>query len=339
MRVNEQLLHQFTLDALLTAGADKNQATHNTDILIWCDKIGRDTQGVWRLPMIVKRLQLGLHSPKCQLQFNQVAPALCRLDGDAGLGYYVASKAMERAIELASTQGVACVAVHNGSHLGAVSYYVEQAAKANMIGLCFSNSVPKVIPPNGNKRVIGTNPLAIGCPRSGGQNLLIDMATASSAGSQITKAENLNRELESGKVINTDGSDSNSAADVHSGGLHSMAGGKGFALGLMVELLSAVITGAGISHQLRSMHNDFDGPANNGHLMLAIAIEHLMPIKEYFQRVELLIDDVQSANGRVPGELRWQHYLDSEQKGILIDTDLQTQLEQLAGELNIRYPW
>ncbi|MBW4936380.1 Ldh family oxidoreductase [Marinobacter sp. F4206] len=335
MNASTSSLRTFIVGALVAAGADLQEAKTQANIMIWSDAMGRDTQGIWRLPMMVERLQNGLHTTPVALEFAAAAPALCKVDGQAGLGYVVAEQAMAKAIELAASQGIGCVAVANSSHLGPAGYYVFQAAEKQMVGLCFSNSIPKVVPPGGTTMVWGTNPLAIGCPRQNGQHVVIDMATSATAGSTITKAE---------QGAEYRGTVTNSHAQDHTdgfprGGISPMAGGKGFALGFAVELLSALITGAGITHELRSMHNDMTGPAGNGHLMMAISIEKLMSLESFYTRLEGLIDEVHQAGGRVPGELRWQTYQEISTQGVHLDPWLTEQLKAIAKQSDLPLPW
>ncbi|MBZ2168208.1 Ldh family oxidoreductase [Marinobacter sp. F4216] len=335
MTVSTRALRSFIVDALVTAGADWQEAETQADIMVWSDAMGRDTQGVWRLPMMVERLQNGLHTTPVSLEFEEVAPSLCRVDGQAGLGYVVATQAMDKAIDLAASQGIGCVAVANSSHLGAAGYYVFQAAERQMVGLCFSNSIPRVVPPGGTGKVWGTNPLAIGCPRQNGQHVLIDMATAATAGSTMTKAE---------QAAQHSGGKGNRGSTLQPdpfppGGTSPMAGGKGFALGFAVELLSALITGAGITHELRSMHNDMSGPAGNGHLMMAIHIERLMSLDCFYARLEGVIGEIHQAGGRVPGELRWQTYGALTEQGIELEPWLLDQLSTIAEEHSLPLPW
>lgn len=335
MKASISSLRNFIVGALVAAGADRQEAKTQANIMIWSDAMGRDTQGIWRLPMMVERLQHGLHTTPVTLEFTAAGPALYRVDGQSGLGYVVAEQAMAKAVELAASQGIGCVAVRNSSHLGAAGYYVFQAAENQMVGLCFSNSIPKVVPPGGTLKVWGTNPLAIGCPRQNGQHVLIDMATAASAGSTITKAQ---------QAAQYRGNDINNLAEgpaegVPPGATSQMANGKGFALGFAVELLSALITGAGITHELRSMHNDMSGPAGNGHLMMAISVEKLMSPEIFYTRLEGLIDEIHQAGGRVPGELRWQTYQQISTQGVHLDPWLTEQLKIIAKASDLPLPW
>ncbi len=338
MRFSPEAMCKFSVAALVAAGADQTEAQLQAEIMSWSDCAGRDTQGIWRLPMMVERLQKKLHHSPANIQIKLVAPAVATMDGDAGLGYVVAHKAMSKAIEIAQSQGIGCVAVRNASHLGAAGYFVNQAAQAGVIGLCFSNSVPKVIPPNGTKRVWGTNPIAIGCPRQNQEHVIIDMATAASAGSTITQAKQLGKPLSESVIVTKDGTRSSDAKDAAEGGVQPMAGAKGFALGFAVELLSGVITSAGITHQLRSMHNDMSGPAENGHLMIALSVESLMPMDIYYARLEHLIAEVHAAGGRIPGEHRWEAYQKNLASGFELTPVLAKQLMTLANALSIDFP-
>ena len=112
------------------------------------------------------------------------------------MGHFVAVVAMKQAIALARQHGSGAVAVRNSNFFGAAGYYVDMAARAGCVGLCFSNSFPKVAAHGGTKPVLGTNPLAMGVPRGEGESLILDMATSAAAGSTVRRAVELGEPLE-----------------------------------------------------------------------------------------------------------------------------------------------
>ena len=91
-----------------------------------------------------------------------------------------------------------------------------------------------------------------------------------------------------------------------SGILEPMGGPKGFALSLMVEILSGVITGAAVSHEVASIYENFSRPNGVGHVFMSIDVEAFVPRKAYFDRIETLVGFIQGAeqpSGKARSEL------------------------------------
>jgi len=330
------------VDVLTAAGADRAQAEGVVDVLVWADVCGRPNQGVWRLPILSRRLQAGLFSCPCEPRVASRAAAVAVMDGDNGIGHYVGRKAVDLAMQRAEKTGAAVVAVHDSNFLGALGYYVDRIARKNMLGIAFNNSFPKVAPFGGTKPVFGTNPLAFGAPRRDGTTVIVDTSTSSSAGSDITKAAELGQTLPVGIAIDRDGNPITDPRKVGQGALLSLGGGaRGYALGLMVEILAGVATGAGISHTVKSMYKDFENPGNSGHFFVAIDIEALMPIDTFHDRMDFLVGALRDCGDvLVPGERRWKAREGTlAAGGVELDESTTDALTKLADSLGVETPW
>jgi LDH2 family malate/lactate/ureidoglycolate dehydrogenase len=346
VRVAAAPLRAFAFDVICASGADEAQGNSLADALVWCDQVGRHTQGVWRLPILTKRISLGLIKSPCNATFTHRTRCLEVLDGDSGLGHHVGQLAMHRAIELADSEGMGAVAVHNSNFFGAGAYYVSLAARRHMIGIAMSNSFPKVAAFGGFHPALGTNPFAFSAPRAGGRSILLDMSTAASAGSTITKTAELGKSLPEGVAIDMNGSPVTNPNEVQIGALLPFGGPKGFGLALMVEVLCGVITRAGVADGVKSMYSNFAESGNNGHFMLAVDVAKLLPFEEYLQRIEALVDLLKASGGEsaargvlIPGEVRWEKLDDSERNGVPIDRHTRIALEKLAQIHDVSTPW
>lgn len=334
-------LTTFASELLEAAGADQEQAGIVAEVLVWSDSVGRTNQGVWRLPILCKRLTAGLFSCPCRPRVEERTPAVVRLDGDNGMGHFVGRLAADVAIERAANNGVAVVGVSHSNFLGALGYYVHRIAERGMLALLFNNSFPKVAAHGGTKPVLGTNPLAFAAPRRNGKGIIVDLATAASAGSDITKAAELGQQLPVGIAIARDGRPITDPAKVNEGALLPLGGARGYALGLAVEILAGVATGAGVSHGVHSMYSDMENPGDSGHFFIATDIATLMPIEAYYERLELLVDAVRSCEGvLLPGEARWQARTETEAAGgVRLDQQTTSALATLAADLAVDTPW
>lgn len=339
-------LEHFTRDVLCAAGVAAPEATVVASVLIWSDLIGRTTQGVWRLADYLKRFRLGLITSPCHAEFNEKAPTLFTLDGKDGFGQYLGHLAMDRAIAAADEHGIGLVAVSHSNHFGAAAYYVQRAAQSRKIGIAVSNAYPHVAPSGGIDAVLGTNPFAFAAPARNGQSLLIDLSTSASSGSMIRKAAEEGKDIPGDTVIDAEGHAVVDATRAVQGVILPFGGAKGFCLSLMVEILSGVISGAGVSHGVASMYQDFTRSCNTGHLFIALDITKLMPIESYFARLEGLIGIIKSSTPEpgtdeilIPGETRWRNHARQTVEGIALNTKTAASLAALAREFKLVLPW
>jgi 3-dehydro-L-gulonate 2-dehydrogenase len=82
---------------------------------------------------------------------------------------------MDAAIARSREHGIGCVALANTNHWMRGGTYGWQAAEAECIGLCWTNTLPNLPPWGADSPRLGNNPLVIAVPRSGG-HVVLDMA-------------------------------------------------------------------------------------------------------------------------------------------------------------------
>jgi len=342
-RIQASTLKAFAQDVMRSFGVDDDQVQTVADNMIWSDLVGRYNHGVQRLPILMNRVERGVIQCPCRLEFTKLADSVELLDGGDGFGHHVGWRGMERAIDLAKTHGVGIVGVRNSNFFGAAAFYVQQAAAAGMISLALSNSPPNVAPHGGRKAVFGTNPFAFGAPRRDGRNVILDMATSALAGSTIREHIVKGTPLPSGLAIDEQGEPITDPTKVGSGALLPFGGAKGYGLALMVEILSGVVTGAGISHGVASMYRQFDESGHNGQFFMALDISRWLTVEAYYQRLETLIEVIRGSDpdGKVqlPGENRWRHLNDNTIKGIPLSESTRKALGELCQSRGIGAPW
>ncbi|MBC8035864.1 MAG: Ldh family oxidoreductase, partial [Rhizobiales bacterium] len=304
MRIAAAVLEEFIRDLFINVGAGPRQAEAVARHMVWCEMVERANFGIERIPVLVKRIKAGVLAADGDMIFEKIAPSIERLDAGGGFGFDAAERAMERAIDLAASNGVGIVGVRNSNFFGAGEFYVNMAAQRGMIGLALSNSFPKVVAHGGLKPVLGTNPFAFGAPRRNGDHLLFDMATSALAGSTVREHVERKTPLPEGLAIDEYGKPITDPAQAATGALLPFGGPKGFGLSLLVEILSGVITGAGVGDGVASLYNDFARSGNNGHFMLALDVKRWMSLDEYHARFEGLVSAIKTSGEDVllPGE-------------------------------------
>ena len=308
--------------------------------MVWSEMVGRLNYGLERIPIHLKRLERGVLESRDLTSYRRVSDSAGHLDGGGGFGQYAAELAMDHAIALARDTGVGVVAVSNSNSFGAGAYYINRAAEAGMIGIAASNSFPKVAPFGGLRPVLGTNPFAFGAPRRDGRHLLVDMATSATSGSKVVSKVAKGEPIPPGVAIDSSGQPVTDPARMAGAVLLPFGGAKGFGLGLMVEILSGVITGAGVGNGVASLFNDFTRSGNNGHFLMALDIARFIGMEDYHARLEGLIAMIKAAGDGVllPGEIRWRNYEDAERNGIAVDPGHWQTAVKLAEAAGVKVP-
>src|SRR5690606_3489575 len=237
----------------------------------------------------------------CEPRLRHGGGAVDLLDGDRGIGHYVGHLAMEEAIARARRFGIGAIGVHNSNHFGTGAYYVQQAATAGMIGLAVSNSLAKVAAHGGVKAVFGTNPFAFAAPAGNGRGVMLDMATAAVSGSHVMKCDEAGLALPEGLAVDAAGAPILDPARINEGALLPFGGAKGSGLALMIEILSAVLTGAMCSRDVNSMFTNYKDSGRNGHFFIAIDIARFMDVDMFARRLQALLDGIRASG---PGGAR-----------------------------------
>ena len=338
-------LKEFAVNLLIAAKSSSEDAEIVSESLIWADLRARHGYGMFvRLPILIRRLVRGLICSPAAMSWTPIAPAAQLLDAGSGFGQVAACLAMDKAIALSKTQGIGLVAVRHSNHYGAASYYCARAAEGGCIGFAFTNSVAQVAPFGGRKPVLGTNPLGFGCPTASGVPILVDFSTAAIAGSSAREMSATGGPLPTGAALDVDGRPTTDPSAVAEGCLLPAAGPKGFGLGLMVEILSGVLSGAAIGREVGSQLHTWDRPTNAGHLFIAIQIDGFLPRGLFIGRLQTLLGWIvecprqnEAQPIRYPGQLRDQYAALYERHGIPVEEREVQLLNRLADEWNVRH--
>lgn len=147
-------------DKLYRAGLRKEHAKDVADVLVHADLRGVHSHGAMRVEYYAERIAKGGINKDPHFYFEKTGPNTALFDGDNGAGHVAAKQAMNKAIHMATENGIAFVGVKRISHSGALSYFVQQAAKAELIGISVCQSDPMVVPYGGSEPYYGTNPIA-----------------------------------------------------------------------------------------------------------------------------------------------------------------------------------
>src|SRR5689334_979252 len=122
LTITAPALRRFLTDAFLAVGVSAADAATASDVLATADEFGVSTPGVKLLPGYLRRLKAGGAKPNGQPHVTRSGPAWALVDGDSALGAVIGVFAMQTAVRLAQTAGIAYVGVRNGGHFAAIGY-------------------------------------------------------------------------------------------------------------------------------------------------------------------------------------------------------------------------
>ncbi len=249
MLVAPRRLRRLAQEALTAAGCSQEESSCAADHLVDANLSGHDSHGVVRLPMYVQWLLDGTLTPRQELETVVDSDCFAIVDGGAGLGQPLAAKAVRLALEKVAAHGVSIIGLRNAGHVGRVGHWVEMAAEAGKIGLCFVNTSGRgnlVAPFGGIERRLSANPIAVGVPVKGASPIVVDVSTCVIAEGKVRVAFNRGEKVRAGAMIDAAGEPTVDPAEFYTdppGALLPIGGHKGFALGVVVEILAGALTG------------------------------------------------------------------------------------------------
>lgn len=369
-----EALHRLATRLLQALGATGEEADTVAEVLVGANLAGHDSHGVIRIEQYGRLVRAGQIVPGAPCEVLRQTPAAALVDGHWGFGAVVAARATRLAIEMARESGVAAVSVRHCNHVSRLGHYVLMAAEAGLIGLMTANNHGGgrwVAPWGGTDRRLSTNPLAFAAPLAGGVRresqgvskyvrggdpekltshasrltpLLVDITTSTVAEGKVRVLRNKGLPMPEGWAIYADGSTLTDPAHMY-GPPHGsllpfggMAGHKGYALSMMVELLSGALSGAGCSGP---------GEINPGNALFILALDPgAFGAPEAFQaEATRLVEWVKasppvpgSAGVMAPGEPEFREEERRRAAGIPIDEETWRQLCELAQGLGVPLP-
>ena len=283
-------LRRFVAALFAAGGVNGRDAERTAFCLVEADLCGVPSHGIGRVPIYLERLRRGLLNPAPALRVTEATPAAAHLDGDNGLGFVVATAAMDEAIERAGRTGIAMVAASRSNHFGMAASYIRQAVKEGFAAFVFTNASPAMPVWGGRKPFLGTSPFAFGAPGApGGPDIVLDMATSVVARGKIRRAMQAGEPIPDGWALDADGRPTNDAAKAYEGVVLPLGGPKGSGLSLMMEILAGVMSGSAFGGQVGHQYVDFAAPQNAGHMFIAFRPDLFLPPDAYGARVGDLV--------------------------------------------------
>jgi LDH2 family malate/lactate/ureidoglycolate dehydrogenase len=316
-------------------GVPEAAARDVAGILVDADLRGVHSHGCRLAPSYLEDLRRGAATTQPNIRIVQDDGNTFIVDGDAGLGHLVAKQAMQWCIERTRAHGLVAVAVRNSRHCGAMAYYTAMAAAAGCVGFATTNAGVIMAPHGGQERQLGVDPMSWAFPTGRGWPVDLDMAPSVVAGGKLGVAIERGERIPLGWALDADGRPTDDPVAGQEGVLLPVGGAKGHGLAIVMNILDGVLTGGRFGAGLGSRHA-------SDHFFMALAIERFMPLDQFTQRLDQLIDQLKAsrlAEGSpgifLPGEI--EHTLKQERlrDGIPMDEAVMARLDAVAAELGV----
>lgn len=322
LHINHLQLQSFSSSLLVSNGVPKPDADIISACLVLADLRGVDTHGTQRLPSYIARIRAGTLDPAADPVIKTVTPVVSHIDARNGFGFVSARLGMTWAIDAAKVYGIAMVSISHSNHFGMSAWLCEQATKADMMALVFTNSSPALPAWGGKEKVLGCSPIACGAPAGRTPPFILDFAPSVVARGKVHKALRRGERIPHGWALNAQGRPTDDPAEALKGLMQPMGGPKGAGLAVMMDVFSGVLSGSAFAGGVTGPF-DQSKPANAGHFLMVIKPDLFMDLEKFKSRMDTLYQSVagsEKAEGvdRIyfPGEIEQLTRLQRERTGI-----------------------
>jgi ureidoglycolate dehydrogenase (NAD+) len=288
--INDRELRSLVFERLSEGGLNEDHAEIVADVLVHADLRGVRSHGVIRTEHYVTRLKAGSLNPNPAFAVKEVRSGAAVLNADAGMGHVACCEAMDKATEMAKKSGIAMVGVENGSHCGALSYFVLRAVAKDMIGMAVTHTDKCVAPFGGARAFFGTNPIAYGFPTKNHDPVVLDMATSNTAFGNILHAKEQGTPIPDDWGIDSEGAPTTDPEKVEA--LIPFGGYKGYGLALVIDVLTGVLMGAKYGPHITAMYGDYDKPRELASLMIAIDPSTFTSVDGFKAQMDAMVDEL-----------------------------------------------
>lgn len=291
-------LLQNTIETFKKHGIIEDHAVLASEAICSATLRGVDSHGVRLIPHYLEAIKSGRIDKNASFDFKKTGASTGILDANHGIGHAAVATAMDHAIELARESGSGFVTVKNSNHCGAMAYYGLRAAEKDMIGLAFTNATAKVKVFNAKEPFFGINPICITAPMEGEEPFCYDAAPTVMSNNKIKLYKERGEEIPEGIAADENGVMTTNPAKAKMllplGG--EMAGYKGYAMAMVVDILCSLLSGMPNGKDVTTMYEADGGNINSkrylGQFVGAIDISRFTDLKRFKERIKKTAESI-----------------------------------------------
>jgi L-2-hydroxycarboxylate dehydrogenase (NAD+) len=289
-----------------------------------------------------------------RIKITHETPSTAVVDGDNAIGMVSAEFSMQTAISKARNAGTGWVACRHSNHYGIAGYYAMMALRHDMIGICLTNANPLVAPTFSISRLLGTNPIAVAVPAGVYPPFVADFATTPIARGKLEVSVKKGEKTLFGYVQDREGNPTDNPDILREGGAMLPLGGdrdhgshKGYCLGSIVDIFSAILSGANFgpfvppSVAYLPVLEESKGKGT-GHFFGAMRIDAFQEADAFKAEMDKWIETFRKAKSvkgqpsvLIPGDIEREKEAINRERGMEIIPAIVGELNRIAGELNL----
>lgn len=315
-------------DALTGAGLAEANAGYFTEGILDTELSGLEGHGFYWLQYYCAHLVSGKVDGQATPVVETLSPSAFRVDAKHGFAHPAIETGFRALIPAAKAQGIAAIGVYNSYNAATLGYHTGVLARAGLVALGATNSVPAIAPVGGSVPVIGTNPLSFAVPGADGKiAFLIDQSASAVAWTAVARAAEEGQPIPPGWALDAQGRGTTDAAAGLAGSMAPSGGAKGFSMGLIVEVLCAAVAGGELSTSMGSFTENDGRPIDNGQFFVAIDPERFSG-GVFGNRIDTLCQSIVSQEGaRLPNQRREANQERLAREGLSLDRSLYDTLQ------------
>lgn len=293
---------------------------------VMSDEMGQPHLGVGHVFDYIEGLKGGRIDGHAVPQVSRPAPTILAVDAGGGLPQTGFDMVLDDFVATARKYGTAVFLSKNAFTCGALGTFVLALADAGLLGFAGTNG-PRLLAGSGAKEAVYcTNPMAFAAPQAEGPPLLIDQSSSATAFVNIRNAAAKGEAIPEGWALDAEGRPTCDAQAAVKGALLPFGGARGGNIALMVEVLSAGLTGANWSLDAPPF---LEGDQCTATGLFVLAIDPAPVDRGFAARLGAQLKRLAGEFGvHIPGLAKGQRRATAADAGIVIDD---AALERLRG--------
>jgi LDH2 family malate/lactate/ureidoglycolate dehydrogenase len=243
----------FATTLLNRSGLDNDMSRATAEVLVEGDLLGHTTHGLALLAPYLTELDKGAMTKSGEPRVLADFPSAITWDGMLLPGAWLVRRAIDLASQRVKVNGSCTVVIRRSHHIACLEAYLKPVTDGRLVVLLMcSDPACKGVAPHGARTDVYTpNPIAAAWPTDG-EPVMIDISMSITSLGSARRLMNEGRRFPANWAIDASGNptDDPSVAYVEPKGALLPIGGvdhghKGFAMGLLVEMLTSGLAGFG----------------------------------------------------------------------------------------------
>ncbi len=313
---------RLVAEAFQRADVGAVQAASVARALVAAEASGQSGHGLRRVAAYAAQAKVKKVDGHALAESEMTRAATLRIDAAEGFAFPALDLAVRNAPAIVAQTGVLAIAIRNSHHAGVLGLTVERFAEMGLVAMMMANAPSAMAAWGGTKGVFGTNPIAFATPLPGVDPVVIDLSLSKIARGKVMAAKQKGVPIPEGWALDKDGHPTTDADAALAGTMVRVGDAKGAALALMVEMLSAGLTGANYAYEASSLFDDKNGPPKLGQFILVLDPQAIGGENALGRLAELAAMIGQEPGTRLPGRRGLALRRKAAAEGMAIDDDV-----------------